>query len=803
MNPEDKKLIEMLENTAQGIKPNIMFEHELEKRLTAAHKPKRNPFTVLQRNIFPTMGWAAAIAALVLVLNFATRSLLSGTPAAGDGFVCPVTEPNGSLPPGETVESPEYLGNGELWTVLWPNGKVMMEQYNREADGSLSMKWGWVRAVTGPLTIEGHRLDTDASVDAEPLRADIPDGYGDTGFQVSALIFPTTGCWEVTGRVGESSLTFVTEVLFEGVTPTPVTVQEISTPIPSTPITIDGGYEWRGTTLTLVQTLPESPVEANVYSLKISQPAMMDEARALAQQFGMNGEVTETPGEIPGNFDYLLIDGKQKLTVRSDHYFTYYSDFENFTLGKLPGGQALAFMDDFLKQHGFNFGYNIEMTIENEGRQYGILPLTPDGYQMTFDYMMPIRFDVTLDDKSNIIFSGYSINLESLGKFGILTAEEAFQKVLDPNSQPGMMEIFRGNGGGGGGGIGLYKINLTGQRVPMPTPTPQPVIQSGGDGLETIVIQEGDTLEKIASKIGMSVEAIMNINGLSDPNLYVGQSLLIPIMPELSPEKIEGLRGIVSVILYNRADGSQRVEIGFNDPVHSYMILEGNDLQSLQNYQNRPIDIWGTAQRYNENGILVADVDRFEIPFPDLNFQVLKGIEKPTEVEGQTVLVFQSGDGKSYVEFNPNCFDAASPDSIAGSGAIGEEVLIEALVVPDSTFGGYPSVCVSSKAMAIDPKSGKPIEILITADQPYAMDEQSPAPETSAAPTASIEEASLVYYIQNPLLSLNNPNADTQHLQPMWRFYGHYSNGDEFEILVQAVREEFLLPEIIPQIPPG
>ena len=133
INPEDAAMIEILENTAQGIKPNIVFEHELEKRLTAAHKPRRNIFASLRQNIFPTLGWTFALVSLAFVLNWATHSLLSGTPAAGDGFVCPVTEPNGSLPPGETVAAPEYLGNGELWTVLWPDGKVMMEPYNREA----------------------------------------------------------------------------------------------------------------------------------------------------------------------------------------------------------------------------------------------------------------------------------------------------------------------------------------------------------------------------------------------------------------------------------------------------------------------------------------------------------------------------------------------------------------------------------------------------------------------------------------------------------------------------------------------
>lgn len=35
------------------------------------------------------------------------------------------------------------------------------------------------------------------------------DGYGTIGFRASGVSFPTEGCWEVTGRVGESALTFV------------------------------------------------------------------------------------------------------------------------------------------------------------------------------------------------------------------------------------------------------------------------------------------------------------------------------------------------------------------------------------------------------------------------------------------------------------------------------------------------------------------------------------------------------------------------------------------------------------------
>jgi hypothetical protein len=97
---------------------------------------------------------------------------------------------------------------------LWPEGTVVFrpgEAGEIFPDGSLSMKFGWTRAegLRGKLKIHGRRLDALAP----PLRANIPDGYGDTGFQATALIFPSEGCWKVTGEVGDSSLTFVTRVV--------------------------------------------------------------------------------------------------------------------------------------------------------------------------------------------------------------------------------------------------------------------------------------------------------------------------------------------------------------------------------------------------------------------------------------------------------------------------------------------------------------------------------------------------------------------------------------------------------------
>lgn len=145
---------------------------------------------------------------LIGVLAGCTGIALPGGAVATPEVPCPVTLPDGSMPPGETVAGTSY-GNGLIWTALWPDGKVIFKPGGPGAinpDGSLSMKWFWWRGVTGKLVIEGRRLDAAAP----PLRSFVPQGYGDAGFQASDLTFPSPGCWEVTGRVGDAALKFVT-----------------------------------------------------------------------------------------------------------------------------------------------------------------------------------------------------------------------------------------------------------------------------------------------------------------------------------------------------------------------------------------------------------------------------------------------------------------------------------------------------------------------------------------------------------------------------------------------------------------
>lgn len=134
--------------------------------------------------------------------------------AASPNVACEVTWPNGVVA-GSDKTMPSSYGNRQLSLGpfgLWSEGTVVFKPGGAgfiTPEGSLGMKFGWTRGVRGRLTIEGRRLDGPAT----PLRSVVTNGYGDIGFQATSLLFSTPGCWEVTGRIGDASLTFVTKVV--------------------------------------------------------------------------------------------------------------------------------------------------------------------------------------------------------------------------------------------------------------------------------------------------------------------------------------------------------------------------------------------------------------------------------------------------------------------------------------------------------------------------------------------------------------------------------------------------------------
>ncbi len=127
---------------------------------------------------------------------------------------CAVTLPNAKKPPSTANTAlppvpPVFHGNGKLWVKLWPLGVIVARSNVVDHDGSIDIKLPWWRRVSGTLTINGTRLDAQAP----PVKADVPSGYGNSGFQPSGVVFPTEGCWKVTGRVGTARLVFVALVV--------------------------------------------------------------------------------------------------------------------------------------------------------------------------------------------------------------------------------------------------------------------------------------------------------------------------------------------------------------------------------------------------------------------------------------------------------------------------------------------------------------------------------------------------------------------------------------------------------------
>jgi hypothetical protein len=139
------------------------------------------------------MRHGSMLVALPLIFA-ATSPAMSAEIASGS---CPITFPQGGI-----------QGNEALTAVLPRGGKFVFAPGGAgfvDRDGALGIKFAFDRLIAGQLSVGGRRLDGDAG----RARAHMSNGYGDIGFQPVYLVFPTPGCWEITGRVGEAKLTFV------------------------------------------------------------------------------------------------------------------------------------------------------------------------------------------------------------------------------------------------------------------------------------------------------------------------------------------------------------------------------------------------------------------------------------------------------------------------------------------------------------------------------------------------------------------------------------------------------------------
>jgi hypothetical protein len=123
-----------------------------------------------------------------------------------DGGRCPVTRAAGAGAPRalqrlEGVAARASFGRGTLW-VLLPSARANAVRMS----SGFSVKVGWYLAGGGGLDIHGERLDGPGSLK-------FSGGYRVPGsqprMQPSSFVISGLGCYAVTGRHGDASITWV------------------------------------------------------------------------------------------------------------------------------------------------------------------------------------------------------------------------------------------------------------------------------------------------------------------------------------------------------------------------------------------------------------------------------------------------------------------------------------------------------------------------------------------------------------------------------------------------------------------
>ena len=138
----------------------------------------------------------------------------SHTTSRGKGN--PIEEPGRSAPPATSCDvttpvrekPPQQAGAGPLGKGPWyVNDDRSIWVRARTWQARKGEKLIWVRPSGENLTVTGRRLDGPTGA----LKLTAPCCYP-WGFQVTGLMFPTEGCWEVTAKTGKSELVFVVQV---------------------------------------------------------------------------------------------------------------------------------------------------------------------------------------------------------------------------------------------------------------------------------------------------------------------------------------------------------------------------------------------------------------------------------------------------------------------------------------------------------------------------------------------------------------------------------------------------------------
>ncbi len=639
-----------------------------------------------------------------------------------------------------------------------------------------------------------------------------------------------------------------------------------------------------GVSLRLETTFPASPAEANVYTQQVAQPLTVENIKAIAAQLGVQGGIYTAPSEGSGMV-YVASDGRHSITfVETASYYSYTDYYALMDQnGAPPFEEQKVIAEAFLKEHGLaDFPY----TFESLDNNYGTLRVVPllDGRPVRHGTFDGPHIDLRINRRGQVSGLDYAWpGAAPVGSFPILSAEEAWQKVLEGAAHgisaawlpeaPRTLQTW----------LRTYPL---GQRVELYGYFGRPLqpVQAGVDPLVTFanLPVRGEKLAaflqtfRVADFVQITGQVQEDENGnrffqleswqLSPyPDVTrsgvirrqgevvtlesEGQSLLLPDVPAEVPDGLQvETRGVV-------IDGSQPTfdwsfiqagapgEFGnlvtqtFADldlnagpkpsptplpegerpgdrveglEVTVYIQPDGIGLltldesrwfyaqapypEGLASLNNLPVRAWGVAGDLI-NGQPSIRIDRYEEVYPGLRMQAWLGAWQQTQIEGQQVLLFTAQDstladvpaGTQYILFSPP-LATGGPEVHGGVGLPGNVVIYEGLVVPGQQFGGYPVIHVYSGAIENGRQNLDGYAIATPEPISAGMDSTPGLPQGEVV----IDNIELIYFTTDSRGGPRSPDDPPIYVQPAWRFVGHYADGTKLEILVQALREEYL-----------
>lgn len=652
--------------------------------------------------------------------------------------------------------------------------------------------------------------------------------------------------------------------------------------------------------LILQAEFPQAPTSVSLYRQMVEQPITVETARQIAAQLGVNGHVYRPLQSESGQETLFVSDGMRRVFFSSNRRFFYIANYAQqlSRQGQPPdAGTARQVALEFLQNHNLlNLPYRFEAAVN---RYPGTVKLVwmLDNRPVRYPDLEAPAVYVEVDSDNQVKTVEYNrLEIEKVGDYPIISAEEAWQKILSEYPDQGIEEysgnspIFSGNPQSWqrtypndtpieiygnlemlqpaeegvsplftlnnltvqGNQQNLEKLAKSGKVVKV-----LGMIHQNEDGLQVLEVQSAVESDKewysISGEIKREGEQVYIVNDnqkallLNPPtNLPVGnqadasgilqdeQKLILdwywinsgynsagggggggsstPFrelnlsgdrsglptstpLPDLAPTpqlgtRLEGESGILSMDIRQYADGKQvREAFWWMEPNPKFpdglsLQLSGN-LQGLEAYNQFPIRIWGTIED-NTQQPYRFNVERYVLTYPGLQPQTWVGTEQTATVAGKQVILFTDQAGNQFVLKSSIDFD---PDNLMG--APGDEITISGFVYPDSDFGGY-AVIREVSARVNSAKSGASSSQVPQGDNPFEIPVIPEAGVLEGSNVATVENIELVYYTEDLYFIQSQTENPPFYIQPVWRFSGHYENGETFEIMVQALTEQYL-----------